>query len=366
MKKLYLITFIILFSCKLFSEININFINGYTQSKVEDYSSFQTPISIAAFTLEENIVNKLAFFGNLGFAQYHNYTDRNYVSALGGLGYSAYLDNQKSASISSYLSSNIRKSVVIDDFSDSYQFNTGIQITKSLRPGSVFYLKSDLRYKNFSQLPELNYIDNVLKMTFINSFETKTSLKLTTALNTKVYKSLFDIDDITLAEQTPFNNAANQFEYEISVAQNIFEKTGLTFIYSANMALNNYETSLDYIGFDFAGDSEFFDDPFSFTYSQYNIRLKQFLPSDFSFTAQYSLAVKNYNYEFIMEDESYLERRDEYSALELSLTKDINFNDFFIRKMKIKLDYEMYKNSSNINFLSFEGSYFLLGCEFNF
>lgn len=366
MKKLIIVSFILFTSCKLFSEINFNLINGYTQSQIEDYNSFQTPITITGLNLNQNLAPKLALFSNFGFAQYYNYTDRNYISGLAGLGYSTYINEKNTASISSYISSNLRKSVSTDDYSDSYQINTGIQFVNSLKIGNSIYLKSDFKYKDFTRIPELNYIDNSTKMIFINSFETKTSIKLIASLNTKIYKSLLNLDNTNHSSSAKFNDFASQFEYQVSIAQNIFEKTGLSFIYKSNYALNNYETSLDYIGFDFAGDSEFFDDPFSFTFNQYDIKLTQILPIDFSFSAKYSSAVKNYNYEFMMEDESFLERKDSQSAFEISISKDIKIENTFLQKIKIKVDYEMYKNSSNINFLSFNGNYILVAFELKF
>lgn len=353
-----------------YSQLDVDFSSqsGYTSNQFDE-SSFNSPISMNTLSLTYSSANNFSFYGGAGLAQYFSFSERNYLTSFLGTGYSAYTNSAENSSINIYGTMIFRQSVNTEDYSDSKQFYGGISYVSALDEGFILDIASDLKYKSFDFINELNFFENTSGFVLNKSFETKTAIKLTGNLHSKFYYAIPDNpDDLIYNRQgrliTDMSSSAFQFRYALQAAQNIFEQTGITAVLEGSAAINEYVTPLDYVGYDFAGDSEFFDDPYSFQFTKYQLKLTQILPAQIKAVLSYSMSSKNYNYEIqINESEEYSVRFDKLSSLGISLQKRINFDSSFINGLNLRLDYEYFDNSSNFIPMNYHGSFILLGID---
>lgn len=362
----------LLLSTNVYSQSNLNFStsNGYSDNSMYGSSNLQTPISMNSLDYSySNIDSKFSLFGGGGIMQYFNFIERNYFTGYAGTGYSSYLDSSESNSINFYGSFVLRKALATDEYSDSYQLMTGSQYVNALSETSVLYIGTDFKYKIFDYINELNFIENSSGISLSKSFETKTSVKISSSLDTKVYNSNISSYDTQVSNsgrmKSKLNTLSSQLKFQAVVAQNLLENTGISATYNGSIALNDYNTPIEYIGYDFAGDNEFFDDPYSFTHSQVVFRVTQLLPWELKSSIAYSYSQKKYNYEILIDEISnlYAGRNDEMSSFEFSLQKNIVFDNSLLNNINLRLDYEYYNNASNYNFMNYQGSYIVMGIE---
>jgi hypothetical protein len=373
MKKLivYLII-VILYQNNLFSQFDFDFNtqSGLTNFNMNNLTPVNTAMGINNFDLNYSADNNMSYFGGLGLIQYYNFSERNYISGYFGTGYSSYMNDAEDASINIYANSVVRRSLNIDDLSDSYRLSSGVQYIKQISETGLIYLGTDFKYKSFNLANDLNFVENVVNFTFNQSFETKTSMKLSANLNNKLYKNIPEIIDTDPMQNSKsdqsLNSLTSQLNYEIGLAQNVFESTGIRASLSGTFLLSNYNTPLDYIGFDFAGDSEFFDDPYSFEHYTLKFGLTQYLPLEIKLSLSASFSNKNYNYDVLIDETKYAQRKDNQSNYELSLEKIISFESGLLTDIQIKFDYEYYSNQSNYDFMNFNGNYFMVGVALGF
>ncbi|GAB1370078.1 hypothetical protein MASR1M45_01360 [Candidatus Kapaibacterium sp.] len=369
--KTTIIAILISLSIPAFSQfdLNLNSQSGVTNVKNMDSSSFNTPLSQNFINLSYDTDNSMSYYGGLGLMQYFNLPERNFLSAYYGLSYSTYTNKNEDASFNMYVNGLLRQSLNDEDLSNSSQYAIGAQYISQLSENSVIYLSDDINYKSYGMIKELNYLENSAGITFNTSFETKTSLKIESGLYSKIYSSLYDDQGNLIVTNSgkmnrKFNSLSNQLRYTVTIAQNVFENTGLSFSVDGAYSIDNYDTPLDYIGFDFAGDNEFFDDPYSYDYNNFKLMLTQILPLDTKLSLSGNYADKYYNYFVVIDDENDAQRIDYQSSLEINLSKTFNFEDTNISFLKIQLEYQAYLNKSNLGFMNFDGNFFLVGLQF--
>ncbi|MBX3044779.1 MAG: hypothetical protein KIT33_06420 [Candidatus Kapabacteria bacterium] len=370
MKNLIVNSVILMMSINLcFSQLDVDFNSqsGYTANSFNG-TAFNSPISSNSLSLSYSANDNFNLWGGAGIAQYFNFSERNYLSAFLGTGYSGYTNSDENASLSIYGTLLMRQAVNLDDNSDTRQYFAGIGYTRLIDEGFILNLNSDFKYKTFNLLNELDFIENSSGITLNKSFQTKTAIKLSSNLHTKFYYSIpDDAADMTFTRggrvQTNFGSSALQLRYSVQIAQNIIESTGISVQYEGSNALNYYDTPVNYIGYDFAGDSEFFDDPFSFVNSTYSLKLTHILPFDIKSTVSYSLSDKEYNYEVNMFDDDYEVRKDKSINFGISFERRINFEKSLLNNMKIILDYYNFYNSSNFDMMNYKGNFIILGIE---
>lgn len=369
---IYIYIVLIAFYSNAFSQIDVEFNNqtGYLQNSFNG-SVFNSPVSMNSINFTLIPSDNFNLWGGGGLTQYFNIADRNYFTLFAGTGYSSYLNEKENSSMSLYATILTRESINTDDLSDTKQYYAGLNYTQLLDEGFIFNSISDFKYKTFTYINELDFIENKTGILLNKSFQTKTAVKIIGNLHTKFYYAIPD-DPAELKFSrnnklvTDFGTTAFQIRYALQIAQNLFETTGISFSYEGNMALNNYDTPIDYIGFDFAGDSEFFDDPYSFVYSTFQIKLTHILPLEIKASATISNSVKEYNYEVELAEDNYKFRDDKFNMISLGLERRFVLGESFVNNLILKLDYLNFNNSSNFSVMNYKGSYFLLGIELDF
>lgn len=370
MKNLIIYSILLIITMNLsFSQIGVDFNSqsGYTANSFNG-TAFNSPISSNSLSLSYSPDTNFSFWGGAGISQYFNYSERNYLTTSLGTGYSVYTNSDENASISIYGTILMRQAVTLDDNSDTWQYFAGIGFTRLIDDGFILNLNSDFKYKTFNLLNELNFIENTSGILINKSFETKTAIKLSSNLHSKFYYSIpDDVADFVFTRdgrvQTNFGSSALQLRYSIQIAQNIIESTGISVQYEGSSALNVYDTPIDYIGYDFAGDNEFFDDPYSFIHSTYTVKLTHILPFAIKSSVTYSLSDKEYNYEVNLIDDIYESRKDENNSFGISFEKRIYFENSIFNNLKIILDYYNFENTSNYQEMNYKGNFITLGIE---
>lgn len=346
--------------------LNFNSNSGFMQSSVISQQKFSSPFSSNMFDLSYPADSNTSMFAGIGITQYFTYPEINYTSGFAGIGNSSYLDEEETVSLNLYLSGAIRKSLSIENFSDSYTFTAGSQYINALDDNLVLYAGSDFRYKLYSNVADLNFLENVTGVSLATSFETKTSIRLNLGISSKLYNGIINESTNTMGKgrnKIGLNSYSGMLKYEITAAQNLFEFTGISLNYSGNYSLNYYETPTDYIGYDFGGDTEFFDDPYSFNFNQFSAKFTQILPWEVKLTALASVAYKSYNYQVADEDEIYRDREDTQTDYQISLSKKIMFEESFLSSFKIELEYNFYHNTSNLDLMNIKTGYINIGFE---
>ena len=370
MKNLIVYSILIIISTNLsYSQLDVdlNSQSGYTANSFNG-TAFNSPITSNSLSLSYSPDSNFSMWGGAGLSQYFNYNERNYLATSLGTGYSAYTNSDENASFSIYGTILMRQAVNLDDNSDTRQYFAGTGFTRLIDEGFILNVNSDFKYKTFNLLNELDFIENMSGIVINKSFETRTAIKLSTNLNTKFYYTIpDDASDLVFTRggkvQSDFGSSALQLRYSVQIAQNIVESTGISVQYEGSSALNYYNTPIDYIGYDFAGDSEFFDDPYSFVHSSYTIRLTHILPYEIKSSVSYSISDKEYNYEINLIDDIYEIRKDNYNSFGISLEKTITFENSFLNNLKIQLDYDNFINSSNYDVMNYKGNFIILGFE---
>lgn len=239
-----------------------------------------------------------------------------------------------------------------------------------------------------------------MSMSYSDIFETKTNINVTATLLNKKYlntsknmsmmtgqiKEKFKIKNEIQKKghwgninpgdaQNTSNNlnsmqtsttSISQITGNLHIAQNIFETTGLELSLFASRYLNKITpVSIDGAFF-FNGESELFDDPYSYENSSISLTLNQILPFDIFGKLTFSYLDKNYNLYILQQDSTKLQRNDKVSFINLSLNKDFETPDLFFKLLSIELAYSYYKNNSNTSEFYFNYSDLYLSLIFNF
>lgn len=350
-------------------DIDISTTNGSLSNKMKEQSLFTSMISANSLDLSylsETYFSALAGVGNV---QYFSSPTNSYTTFYIGTGFNDFFGDIDDVSYSIILMGNIRVSAEVNSLSDSKQAIGLMQFNYLTSETSLLDFSNNLKYKRYNEIVEFSFIENQIASKFTKSFQTKTTLQLGMQINTKYHNNfdaLFNDNDNLYKKnkKLQYNKSATQLIFEAAAAQNIFENTGLRFSFQQSNYLSDYDTPLEFVGFDVTGDGEFFDDPFSFEKNQIEIKLTQILPLGVKAVLSYKYADKNYNYMVLVEDDIYTDRRDYNSSIELSLEKRIPFESSFLNSLDVKIDYEYYRNNSTFSQLNYNGSYFLVTLEF--
>ncbi len=369
----YLFIIIILLNLQVANatpEFEFNTTNGYISNKMKNASLIETGVSSNSFDAILKSDSKFSFGAGLSNISYFKLPDRNYFSYYAGLNYSSFINESKSASLNVFSAANIRSANEDNSYSDSKQMLAAMQIKYLSTETSLVNFGLNFRYKNYDYLNELRFLENKISSSYSKSFQTKTSINLSSEINSKIYSNKMDEIVSTSGKNNKnigqLNKLAAQLYYQISVAQNILEKTGLRLSYNQSLYIKDFVPPLDFVGYDFSGDGEFFDDPFSYEQQQISARVTQILPLDIKLTANYSYSMKSYNYMIFITEDNYTDRDDKNSSYSLSIEKNSKIDIGFINSINLKLDYEYFNNISTMPSMNYFGNYFLIGIELGF
>jgi len=343
--------------------------------------------------------SKFGYLADVSYLNYINYTDRNFFNSNLGIMYTYELDNAMTNLLNASASFTNRFDAAAFTIFDYLQFLANFSYIHNFSEMSSLDISYFPRYRNYLNYSSINYIENAMSMSYSDIFETKTNINVTATLLNKKYlntsknmsmmtgqiKEKFKIKNEIQKKgrwrninpgdaQNTSNNlnsmqtsaGISQITGNLHIAQNIFETTGLELSFFASRYLNKMTpVSIDGAFF-FNGESELFDDPYSYENSSISLTLNQILPFDIFGKLTFSYLDKNYNLYILQQDSSKLQRNDKVSFINLSLNKDFETPDLFFKLLSIELAYSYYKNNSNTSEFYFNYSDLYLFLIFNF
>ena len=226
---------------------------------------------------------------------------------------------------------------------------------------------------DYEELDDLNNFWGNIGVLLNKSFETRTTLIGAINYNYKNYFST-DLNDNELTGDTLYSPSSNAFISQINyfgrIAQSLTEKTGLALQYSVKNILGgtaSYVRELEYI---YGDESQYFDDPVSYSSAFYTIQLTQILPQDIMFRLMFSKGDKDYPSHGIYLDlenfDQNIMRKDNQSYFQISLIKDFYTGNDEQNTLSLQLSFDIVSNKSNSYWYNYETNSLNFGIDFQF
>jgi hypothetical protein len=258
---------------------------------------------------------------------------------------------------------------------NEYDYNQLYLYTNIRFDFDIIFLKAgyNFRYRDYSNLPELNNIRHYIFLQSNKSFETRTTLILEADLGYKAFTS--PVLSTTLQEFSggggrnghgsgiPMDSSSSipvTHSTEIPpmghiillarVSQSIFENMGIFFQYRKQINLSDQITSIT--GNNFYQDEELFDDPFSYESEGLSTQLTWMMPWSMRLKLGGSFIDKNY-----IEETAYTSiedsigsgglRIDDQKNLHLNITKTFSIKKKWLNALSLNLYIGYTENKSN-------------------
>lgn len=383
--------------------------SGYNNNAFKSDSSLSTNINQFNLSLGYDFSDYFGLYTNANYISLLNFPERNFIAYEVGANYGTPINETETLIFTIDGSLLFREGFNDYSFFNSIYtgFNFGFNYT--ITDASSIKFESGLNLKDYNQLTSLSYLENKTAINYIISFESKTSITLGTGISTKLLTNPTSNSSImaiinnkdTPELQTPkrkgknsnsnnsSGNNSNQNQYDstnssnmniglgmgkivsngsfsLAIAQNIFEGTGISVKYSKSINLSDYNSQTINSYYDFVGDEDLYDDPYSSELQTLEMKLTQIMPYEIKSQIIGSVTNKNYKYSIINNLDQTLTRIDNNYNIELNFSKDFTFKDSFINYLKLNLSYQYFNNNSNDEFFNFQSNFIMMGTEISF
>jgi hypothetical protein len=244
---------------------------------------------------------------------------------------------------------------------------------------------------NFSYYPQLEELDNFnldagLKMQ--KSFESGTTFIVGSIFHFKKYLTNIIVEDSISGSMinqgghgtggqginTSFSEydapSVSQIQYWFRLAQSITNSTGLALQYQSRLIVGGTSRYFSGVYFNYADESQIFDDPLGYENKNYGAELTQLLPLGIVLKAAFYQNRKEYSTQGIYTDtENYIFdklRKDTRTTAWVTLQKKISSKFLGSNNVTIKLTYQWLDNESNSYLYNYKSHYTGLGFSLNF
>jgi len=254
-----------------------------------------------------------------------------------------------------------------------------------------FYINLEGMLNYYSQLEELNNFNFDAGIKMQRSFETGTTIILGTIFHYKNYLNNIIVED-SVTQTTrggtgqgghnPGGQMASsiyseydapsvsQLQYWIRLAQSITNTTGLAAQFQSRIMVGGTSRFLSFTSFNYADESQIFDDPLGYENYSYGVELTQLLPWGIVLKGSFYRNKKDYMTQGIYTDlENYnfdKLRKDTRNNVGVSLKKRIAGIFLGSKNISLDLNYHWINNDSNSYWYNYESSYAGLGFSLNF
>lgn len=253
------------------------------------------------------------------------------------------------------------------------------------------YTNLEGTFNNYSLLKELNNFNLDAGIKMQRSFETGTTLILGSIFHYKKYLNNILVEDslgqttnTTHMGQGPGSGgqsaglvyseyeapSVSQFELWGRLAQSITKTTGLAAQYQSRIIVGGTSRYLSFTSFNYADESQIFDDPLGYESQSYGMELTQLLPWGIIMKGAFYKNSKDYTTQGIYTDMDNYDfnvlRKDTRTNAWLTLQKKIAGNFLGSKNVSIKLTHQWMDNESNSYWYNYQSSYTGLGFSLNF
>jgi hypothetical protein len=275
--------------------------------------------------------SQFGYFAELNYLNYFNFTNRNYFNGYLGLMYTKPFDSAMQNVLNISGSFNSRLDASDYDIYDYNQLMLNFTYLHNYTEQNNLEISYNPRLRLYSNYSTISYIENTLSTEYSHHFATKTGLVITGAILNKNYMSVSQAtkqmmfiepkskNDFTILKKNQYgkrmlnpsdmktmpNNmnslessskSISQVTLNLHVSQNLFENTGLAVEFFASRYLNSIKQVNVDGSVSFDGESELFDDPYSFENSSVVFTLTQILPFGIIAKLNSNYADKRYSY----------------------------------------------------------------------
>ncbi len=345
--------------------------------------------------------SKFGYFAELNYLNYFNFTNRNYFNGYLGLMYTKPFDSAMQNVLNISGSFNSRLDAIDYNIYDYNQLMLNFTYLHNYTEQNDLEVSYNPRLRLYSNYSTISYVENTLSTEYSHHFATKTGLVITGAILNKNYMSASQTtsqmmfieskskSDFTILKKnqngkkmlnpsdmkTMPNNmnslessskSISQVTLNLHVSQNLFENTGLAVEFFASRYLNSIkQVSIDgSVSFD--GESELFDDPYSFENSSVAFTLTQILPFGIIAKLSSNYADKKYSYFSYTTDSSKIQRKDKFLSSYVSLSRDFPMGNFWVKNLNVETLLSYLKNESSVDFFNYNNTELLLTFSFGF
>jgi hypothetical protein len=345
--------------------------------------------------------SQFGYFAELNYLNYFNFTNRNYFNGYLGLMYTKPFDSAMQNVLNISGSFNSRLDASDYDIYDYNQLMLNFTYLHNYTEQNNLEISYNPRLRLYSNYSTISYIDNTLSTEYSHHFATKTGLVITGAILNKNYMSVSQAtkqmmfiepkskNDFTILKKNQYgkrmlnpsdmktmpNNmnslessskSISQVTLNLHVSQNLFENTGLAVEFFASRYLNSIKQVNVDGSVSFDGESELFDDPYSFENSSVVFTLTQILPFVIIAKLNSNYADKRYSYFSYSIDSSKIQRKDKFLSSYVSLSRDFPMENFWVKNLNVEILLSYLKNESSVDFFNYNNTELLLTFSFGF
>ena len=392
-KTVYIFLFLLLLLNSVFSQLN----SGLEISSTFDDNVFRSPLPIEDVITDldvdlgyrfRNSNFQLSYNGNFIFFQ--NIKERNLSLHRFGISYFKPFGTDDRHTF--FVGANGLARIDGEEYKE-YDYNQLYAYANLRFDFDYLFLKAgyNFRYRDYSNLAELNNLRHYIFLQSNKSFETRTTLILEADLGYKVFTSPIFFTTIQhgtdggggngqgpgssyLGSSVPVSVTADtppmgHLILLARVAQSIFEKMGIYIQYRQQINLSDQITS--FTGSTFYQDEELFDDPFSFESQDLSAQLTWMMPWSMRMQIGGSLIDKNYIEEnaYVSIDDSIGSggyRVDNQENLYFNFTKTFSLNRRWLDSLLFNFYFGYTTNNSNSFLYNYKNRIFGGGIQWRF
>lgn len=291
----------------------------------------------------------------------------------------------------------------------SYSFydyaTSSIYFNKRFNPEYlVVFINADAAYNNYNELQDLNHflLSGLIKLQ--KSFETRSTIIAGLSLKYKYYLNTLATEQESASIQYSILGngygqggpgmrgrqypgmgysdslgvfisqipalSVGQLNWYVRLAQSVFDVTGFAVQYSQSILTDGNNRDLAGLTYNYADESQFFDDPMGYEQKTFGVEVTQILPAIIQLKAGYyythkDYAVQNRYVDDVTLDEQQL-RSDDRNIMWLALLKRFNFHILGGQFLTASLDFQKLINKSNSYFYNYKNTSLNFGLTLEF
>lgn len=293
-----------------------------------------------------------------------------------------------------------------DQLYDFYDYSTlSLYLNKRFNPEFVLvFFNADAAYNNYNELQDLNHLLLTGAIKLQKSFATRSTIiagfgyKYKYYLNTLVvgqeaagvqysilgngygqggpgmrgreYPGMGYSDSLSVYFSQVPALSVSQLNWYVRMAQSVFDNTGFAVQYSQSILADGNNRDVAGLTYNYADESQFFDDPMGYEQKTAGAELTQILPAFVQLKAGYyfthkDYAVQNRYIDDLTLDDSNL-RSDDRNIFWLTLLKRFNIHIMGAQFLSASFDFQKLINKSNSYFYNYQNTSFNFSLSLEF
>lgn len=239
-----------------------------------------------------------------------------------------------------------------------YLLRTALKFQKSFQSRTTIIAGAGFKYKNYINNQIIEQTSNVVRLSVLGNGSGHGNGP---GMRGRDFSGYGYSDSMAVHFSEVPATAVSQLNGWVRLAQSLFKATGLALQYSQSILLNGNNRDISGLTYNYADESQFFDDPLGYEQRTIGGELTQLLPWMLQMKAGYYFTTKDYAVQTIYIDaentsDSVL-RSDDRHIFWLSLNRRFNIHMFANELLVVSLDFSKLNNSSNSYWYNYDNLY---------